>query len=109
MKPLIPDINTAYIRSRSGDSVTITFSIKKCLGGDDMDILFRKLVAIPDTYSAFIVSVMLYADRSAECLNKMLRFLDTSESLTSSEVLQFMASQPDYCKDNANSYLSGVC
>ena len=51
--------------------------------------MFRKLVAIPDTYSAFIVSVMLYADKSSECLNKMLWLLDTSDELTSSEVLQF--------------------
>lgn len=73
-----------------------------------MDILFRKLVSIPDTYAAFIVSVLLYADRNAECLNKMVRFLDTSEALTSSDVLQFMASQPDYIKGDAESCLSGV-
>ncbi|MBR7000931.1 MAG: hypothetical protein IKI01_10050 [Lachnospiraceae bacterium] len=73
-----------------------------------MDILFRKLVAIPDTYSAFIVSVLLYADRNTECLNRMIRFIDTSENLTSSDVLQFMTNQPDYCESDSNSCLQGV-
>ncbi|MBR0435214.1 MAG: hypothetical protein IJK13_04345 [Lachnospiraceae bacterium] len=61
-----------------------------------MEELVNKLNQIPDSYFGFIAGVITYVKRKPERLEKVMHFLDTSKTLTTSDILEFIADQPDF-------------
>ncbi len=61
-----------------------------------MNELYYKLNAIPDSYFGFVMGIISYAKRKPERFNKLLKFLSEAANPTSSDVVQFVMSPPDF-------------
>ena len=61
-----------------------------------MEELYNRLNKVPDTYFGFIMGVMTYVKQKPSRLEKVMEYLNTSDSLMSSDIVEFMASQPDF-------------
>ena len=61
-----------------------------------MEELYNRLNAVPDAYSSFVLGVIIYVKQKPERLKKVMDFLKTSDILTSSEIGEFIVSQPDF-------------
>ena len=61
-----------------------------------MEELYNKLNQIPNSYLGFIMGVIAYVKKKPERLEKVMHFLDTSETLTPSDILRFIANEPDF-------------
>ena len=61
-----------------------------------MEELYNKLVAVPDSYFGFIMGIMTYVKQKPERLQKVLDFMDSSDTLTSSDIVEFVSDQPDF-------------
>ena len=61
-----------------------------------MEELVKKLNAIPDSYFGFVAGIVGYAKMKPERLEKVIEFLNSSDELTSSDVVKFVMSQPDF-------------
>ena len=61
-----------------------------------MDELYKKLNAIPDSYFGFVAGIITYVKQKPERLERVMAFLDSSDGLTSSDVVKFVAEQPDF-------------
>ncbi len=68
-----------------------------------MEELVNKLNAIPDSYFGFVLGIMTYAKKKPSRLQKVLRFIDSSDNLTTSDVVKFVIDQPDFYEDGVNS------
>lgn len=61
-----------------------------------MEDLYNRLTAFPDTYFGFVMGVMIYVKQKPDRLKKVMEYLNSSNNLTSSDVVEFIASQPDF-------------
>lgn len=61
-----------------------------------MDVLYEKIIAIPDSYFDFVMGVINYAEKKPDRLETVLRFLDETSNPTSSDVVKFIMNQPDF-------------
>ena len=61
-----------------------------------MEELVKKLHAIPDSYFGFVAGIATYAKKKPERLQKILKFIDTSAELTTSDVVKFVMTQTDF-------------
>ena len=61
-----------------------------------MEELTKRLQSIDDSYFAFIAGVVAYARESNERVRKIIVFLDDNPNALSSDVLEFVMSQPDF-------------
>ncbi len=61
-----------------------------------MDELYGKLNAIPDSYYGFVMGIMSYAKRKPERLQNVLRYMDETPNLTTSDIVKFVMDQPDF-------------
>lgn len=61
-----------------------------------MEELFSKLNKVPGCYFGFIAGVIAYVKKKPEHIKTVMDFLDTSETLTTSDIIEFIAKQPDF-------------
>ena len=61
-----------------------------------MDELYNRLNAIPDSYFGFVAGIITYVKQKPERLERVMTFLDSSAELSSSDVVRFVAEQPDF-------------
>ena len=61
-----------------------------------MEELYNKLNAFPDAYFAFVMGVITYAKTKPERLTKVMVYLNSSDSLSTSDVIEFISDQPDF-------------
>ncbi len=64
-----------------------------------MEELVKKLNSIPNSYFAFVAGIVTYAKKKPERLEKVMTFIDSSDSLTPSDVVKFVMLQPDFHED----------
>ena len=55
-----------------------------------MEELVKKLNSIPNSYFAFVAGIVTYAKKKPERLEKVMTFIDSSDSLTPSDVVKFV-------------------
>lgn len=72
-----------------------------------MTELVKKLSAIPDAYDDFILGVISYAKKKPEHITALLDYMDNNEGLNSSDIVRFIAMQPDFNDYNVNSVMVG--
>ena len=68
-----------------------------------MEELYNRLNAFPDTYFAFVMTVIMYAKTKPERLKNVMNYINSSDSLTTSDVIHFISVQPDFHEFCANS------
>ena len=61
-----------------------------------MEELRVKLYAVPNAYFGFVAGIMNYAKQKPERLQNVLQFLDSSDDLSTSKVIEFVMMQPDF-------------
>ena len=61
-----------------------------------MEELVNRLTAIHNSYFGFVAEIVAYTKRSPRQMNKVLEYLDSSNNLTTSKVVRFVMSQPDF-------------
>ncbi|MDD5866689.1 MAG: hypothetical protein PUC75_03500 [Lachnospiraceae bacterium] len=61
-----------------------------------MEELVKKLNAIPNSYFGFVAGIVTYAKKKPERLKKVIKFIDSSDNLTPSDVVKFVMTQPDF-------------
>lgn len=61
-----------------------------------MEELVKKLNAIPNSYFGFVAGIVGYAKRKPERLQKVMEFLNSSDELTTSDIVKFVTMQPDF-------------
>lgn len=64
-----------------------------------MDELIQKLYAFPNSYFGFVAGISTYARKNPERLKKVLDYIDSNSDLTTSDVVRFVSSQPDFFED----------
>lgn len=65
-----------------------------------MEELMTRLKNVPDTYEDFIIGITTYAKKKPERLQKVLNFLKEHDNLTTSDIVYFVSTQPDFQEDN---------
>jgi len=61
-----------------------------------MKELILQLGNIEDAYDDFILGVINYAKRDSSHVIKLLKFIEQNDNITSSDVIEFIAEQPDF-------------
>ena len=61
-----------------------------------MEELFSKLIKIPNCYFGFVAGVIAYVKKKPEHIETVMNFLDTSDTLTTSDIIEFISDQPDF-------------
>lgn len=75
-----------------------------------MKELIQRLCNIPDAYDDFILGVISYAKKNpahVELLNNYMK--NSSKSLISCDIIEFIASQPDFYSYSATKKVQQVC
>ncbi len=65
-----------------------------------MKELIDKLYALPNVYEDFIYGTVDYAKEKPEHLRLLLDYLRNNDNLTTSDVVYFIMTQPDFFDDN---------
>lgn len=64
-----------------------------------MEELIRKLSAMPNSYFGFVAGIVSYAKKKPERMAAVMKFLEESKDLTTSDVVEFVMMQPDFHED----------
>lgn len=64
-----------------------------------MEELYNRLVAVSDSYFGFVAGVTTYAKRKPERVKAVLDYMNNNQNATSSDILQFVVTQPDFHDD----------
>ena len=64
-----------------------------------MDELTTRLNNIPGAYFAFVAGIISYAKKKPESLRRIMGYLNSREDLTTSDVVHFVMTQPDFHED----------
>lgn len=64
-----------------------------------MEELIIKLNNIPKSYFGFVAGVSSYAKKKPERLKKVLEYIDSHDNVSTSDVVLFVMSQPDFHED----------
>ena len=73
-----------------------------------MEELYNMLNSIQDTYFEFVDSVLAYVKKKPERLTAVSEFIKTHENLTSSDVLRFISTRPDFFEDDVMNSTSQI-
>lgn len=65
-----------------------------------MEELVNKLNSIPDSYFGFVAGVVAYVKKKPSRIDKVMAYLNENDGLSSSDVLKFIADQPDFNEFN---------
>jgi hypothetical protein len=61
-----------------------------------MEELVNRLNAIPNSYFGFVTGIVTYAKMKPERLQKIMDFINSSDNLTTSDIVKFVMLQPDF-------------
>ena len=61
-----------------------------------MSELIKEISSLPNVYEDFIYGVLNYARRKPEHVDLLLNYLYSNENLTTSDVVYFISTQPDF-------------
>ncbi|MCQ2515479.1 MAG: hypothetical protein MJ094_01285 [Saccharofermentans sp.] len=64
-----------------------------------MDNLIKRLYAVPDSYFEFVDSIIDYASSDASHYTLIMNYLNNNKESTSSDILYFISTQPDFFDD----------
>lgn len=64
-----------------------------------MEELVKILNEMPESYFGFVAGIVAYAKKKPERLEKVLNYLNSSDELSCSDVVEFVMSQPDFHED----------
>ena len=64
-----------------------------------MEELITELNAVPDSYFGFVMGIVAYANKKPERVEKIKKFIDTSDGLTTTDIVGFVMKQSDFHKD----------
>lgn len=64
-----------------------------------MEELIIKLNNIPNSYFGFVAGITAYAEKKTERLEKIMQYINTTENLTTADVVRFVMLQPDFHED----------
>lgn len=65
-----------------------------------MEELYNMLNAIQDTYFEFVDTVLTYVKKKPERLAAVSDYLKRNNNLTSSDILHFISTKPDFFEDD---------
>ena len=65
-----------------------------------MEELYNMLNSIQDTYFEFVDSVLTYVKKKPERLDTVSEFIKSHNNLTSSDILHFISTRPDFFEDD---------
>ncbi len=71
-----------------------------------MEELNNMLNAIQDTYFEFVDSVLAYVKKKPERLTTVSEYMHSHANLTSSEILHFISTRPDFFEDDISNFSS---
>lgn len=74
-----------------------------------MKELIQQLSNISDAYDDFIFGVINFAKKNPAHIDILNEYIKEKESLTTSDVIAFIVSQPDFQDYNANKDVQQVC
>lgn len=81
------------------DLMNITLLRNLNFRGDYMEQLMKKLNELPDTYFGFVAGVVAYVRKKPERLDKVMRYIENTDSITPSDIVKFIMLQPDFHED----------
>ena len=61
-----------------------------------MKELIQQLSSIPDAYDDFILGTINYAKKDPSHIDALINYIKNNTNLTSSDVIAFIMSQPDF-------------
>ena len=61
-----------------------------------MSELIKEISSLPNVYEDFIYGVLNYARRKPEHVELLLNYLHNNDNLTTSDVVYFISTQPDF-------------
>ncbi|MBQ1871049.1 MAG: hypothetical protein II147_02550 [Lachnospiraceae bacterium] len=61
-----------------------------------MEELYNKLIAVPDSYFAFVMGILAYAKKKPAKIPVIINFINENENITSSDIIEFISLQPDF-------------
>ncbi len=64
-----------------------------------MEELIIKLNNIPNSYFGLVAGITAYAKKKPERLEKVMQYINTTENLTTADVVRFVMLQPDFHED----------
>lgn len=74
-----------------------------------MEELYNMLNSVQDTYFEFVDSVLSYVKKKPERLSAVKDYMLSHTDLTSSDILHFISTRPDFFEDDVmNSTSQGV-
>jgi hypothetical protein len=65
-----------------------------------MEELYNMLNSIQDTYFEFVDSVLSYVKKKPERLIEVKEYMQLNSNLTSSDILHFISTRPDFFEDD---------
>lgn len=65
-----------------------------------MEELYNMLNSIQDTYFEFVDSVLTYVKKKPERLIEVKEYMHLNSNLTSSDILHFISTRPDFFEDD---------
>lgn len=65
-----------------------------------MEELKEMLINVNDSYFDFVLGIMNYAGKKPERLSVVKKYLAEHKDATSSDIVEFVSSQPDFYEDN---------
>ncbi len=65
-----------------------------------MEELYAMLNAIQDTYFEFVDSVLAYVKKKPERLEAVKQYMQSHKDSTSSDILHFISTRPDFFEDD---------
>ena len=74
-----------------------------------MTDLIRKISELSDVYDDFILGVVNYAKKKPEHVKKLNEYFDSHSDLTTSDVVEFIMTQPDFHAYSAVAHCEKVC
>lgn len=84
------------------DTVTTANTIDKLREYEEtpgMNELISNLNMIQGSYLSFVIGAASYASKKPERLIAVINYLNSSDSLTASDVVEFILDQPDFFED----------
>lgn len=67
---------------------------------ENLKTLAERLYAVPRSYFAFVGGILAYARKKPERLQNVMSYLDSEDNLTTSDIVYFVSSQPDFFEDS---------
>ena len=64
-----------------------------------MEELVKRLNDMPESYFGFVAGVVAYVKNKPERFDMVMKYMDSSDDLSCSDVVGFIMSQPDFHDD----------